>query len=469
MSTSDPLAGLAFYRIQSGSRQADVRQGTQEKIGMSNRNAKDKRVDTFAKESFKLGTLQGFRHFRVELRGREELLLMIDVPHAALAGGRIALVPMSLQNALAPASPCQRERAREPWDNGPDETKAVTTVTYLIAGYAHYACPHTWVRAGHSLFGPSFQSAAAMDAPVDMRTTAEWRTRTVQAFEFVAELVHATARPAVSNPFEVDHAAVERLPTVEQVLLSGAIVAFLRDVRLSSTPYASDVEEDLVRLVRLHYTRLPRILASLPPPEEAADGPPIVRRRASSMREVSWMDPGSGGPPSPRTPYVAPHGSFGAVRPGQATALATAPLAAQQPLQATAVAPSQPLAYAPAPPRAAVLATPPPSSMRTPTPSAVTAPGTAPSPYSSMPPPAAPGTAPPPGGYPAQQPPRGPPGATTPGYPPPPHGGPPRGPPPGMPQARGPPPPSMMAPGYPPPGYPPQHAPASQTYGRSGR
>ena len=436
---------------------------------MSNRNAKDKRVDTFAKESFKLGTLQGFRHFRVELRGREELLLMIDVPHAALAGGRIALVPMSLQNALAPASPCQRERAREPWDNGPDETKAVTTVTYLIAGYAHYACPHTWVRAGHSLFGPSFQSAVAMDAPVDMRTTAEWRTRTVQAFEFVAELVHATARPAVSNPFEVDHAAVERLPTVEQVLLSGAIVAFLRDVRLSSTPYASDVEEDLVRLVRLHYTRLPRILASLPPPEEAADGPPIVRRRASSMREVSWMDPGSGGPPSPRTPYVAPHGSFGAVRPGQATALATAPLAAQQPLQATAVAPSQPLAYAPAPPRAAVLATPPPSSMRTPTPSAVTAPGTAPSPYSSMPPPAAPGTAPPPGGYPAQQPPRGPPGATTPGYPPPPHGGPPRGPPPGVPQARGPPPPSMMAPGYPPPGYPPQHAPASQTYGHSGR
>jgi len=165
---------------------------------MSNRNAKDKRVDTFAKESFKLGTLQGFRHFRVELRGREELLLMIDVPHAALAGGRIALVPMSLQNALAPASPCQRERAREPWDNGPDETKAVTTVTYLIAGYAHYACPHTWVRAGHSLFGPSFQSAAAMDAPVDMRTTAEWRTRTVQAFEFVAELVIAFVADIVS-------------------------------------------------------------------------------------------------------------------------------------------------------------------------------------------------------------------------------------------------------------------------------
>lgn len=432
--------------------------------GMSTRNAKDKRVDTFAKESFKLGTLQGFRHFRVELRGREELLLMIDVPHAALAGGRIALVPMSLQNALAPASPCQRERAREPWDDGPDETKAVTTVTYLIAGYAHYACPHTWVRAGHSLFGPSFQSAAAMDAPVDMRTTAEWRTRTVHAFEFVAELVHATARPPVSNPFEVDHAAVERLPTVEQVLLSGAIVAFLRDVRLSSTPYASDVEGDLVRLVRLHYTRLPKILTSLPPPEEAADGtadgPPIVRRRASSMREVSWMDPGSGGdsPGMPRTPYVAPHGSFGARRPGQATALDTAPLAAQQSLQATAVAPSQPLAYAPAPPRGAVPATPPPSSMRTPTPSAVPAPGAAPLPYSSMPAP----------GYPAQQPPRGPPGATTPGYPPPPPGGPPRGPPPGVPPARGPPPPGLKAPGYPPPGYPP-HAPAAQAYGHGGR
>ena len=38
---------------------------------------KDKRMDAFAREAFRLGTLRGFRHFSVELRGREELLLTV--------------------------------------------------------------------------------------------------------------------------------------------------------------------------------------------------------------------------------------------------------------------------------------------------------------------------------------------------------------------------------------------------------
>ena len=38
---------------------------------------KDKRMDAFAKETFRLGTLRGFKHFEVELRGREELLVTL--------------------------------------------------------------------------------------------------------------------------------------------------------------------------------------------------------------------------------------------------------------------------------------------------------------------------------------------------------------------------------------------------------
>ena len=48
-------------------------------------------MDTFARESFKLGTLRGFKHFTAELRGREEMLLSIKVPSSAR--GRLLLEP----------------------------------------------------------------------------------------------------------------------------------------------------------------------------------------------------------------------------------------------------------------------------------------------------------------------------------------------------------------------------------------
>lgn len=288
-------------------------------MSSSSRNTKDKRVDIFARETFKLGTLRGFRHFRVELRGREELMLTIEVQHAALAGGRLALVPMATQHALPPASPCQREKNRDSWETGPEPGPKSTVVSYLLAGYAHYACPHAWVRAGHSLFGPSFQQSVAMDAPIELQATSEWKARTVHAFEFVAELVLATARPQISNPFEIDHAELEKLPSVDLLLLSGALASFLRDVQLSAAAYAPAVEADLLRLLRLHYARLPKLVATLPPPEDGAGaGPPIVRRRTSSMRD------GDGSPAMARTPHVAPHGTFGAARASGGSSLGAA-------------------------------------------------------------------------------------------------------------------------------------------------
>ena len=130
---------------------------------MSGRN---KRMDVFARETFRLGSLQGFRHFSVELRGREELLLTVrregspSSPSRAQSGAnqitgspaKSKLVPMrETTGPLPPASPCDRERSGLKWG----ETEAV----FLVGGYAHYNCPYVWVRAGHSLLG-SFVSDA---------------------------------------------------------------------------------------------------------------------------------------------------------------------------------------------------------------------------------------------------------------------------------------------------------------------
>ena len=231
---------------------------------MQGRSGKDKRMDTFAREAFKLGTLRGFRHFRCELRGREELLLCIDVDNRALGGERIALKPMSMQQPLPPASPCQRERSRAPWEEEGEaaptsDAPSTTLVSYLLAGYAHYACPHAWVRSGHELFDASFQEASSMDAPIGLNATQLWKSHAVPALAFVAELVHSTLRDSRANPFALDRAALDDLPLVDALLLSGSLAAFLRDVRLSGEPYAHAVDDDLLHCLRIHYARMPRV------------------------------------------------------------------------------------------------------------------------------------------------------------------------------------------------------------------
>jgi hypothetical protein len=149
-------------------------------------------MDAYSRESFRFGTLRGFKHFRVELRGREEMLLTFDVSHAALSGGHVPLAPMSLQSALPPASPCQREGMRAPWED--EQPKKVTTVSYLLAGYAHYNCPLAWVRSGHSLVGSAFQNPGAMDAPVELQAAQAFKTQTV------SRAFHAHARSLCRPP-----------------------------------------------------------------------------------------------------------------------------------------------------------------------------------------------------------------------------------------------------------------------------
>ena len=154
---------------------------------------KDKRMDAFARETFKFGTLRGFRHFKAELRGREEMMLNIEVP-ASNANRLHQLKPMMThQNTLPPASPCQREGSpAAPWkeDNGSSSKREAVAVqcSFLVAGYAHYNCPLAWVRSGHRLFGANFSSPTTMDSPIELDASREWTNRAVHAFEFGASL-----------------------------------------------------------------------------------------------------------------------------------------------------------------------------------------------------------------------------------------------------------------------------------------
>lgn len=158
-------------------------------------------MDSFAREAFRLGALRGFKHFEVELRGREELLVTVHLggglrdswvpPFAPLVGGET--------EALPPASPCEREDRSGQWNRSRD-------VVFLIGSYAHYAVPLVWVRAGHALLG-GFHHVGSNDTPLALASTEVWAERTVCVWEVVAELVTAVACPAPSNPFELDRGA----------------------------------------------------------------------------------------------------------------------------------------------------------------------------------------------------------------------------------------------------------------------
>ena len=215
-------------------------------------------MEAFAKESFKLGTLSGFRHFHAELRGREELLITVwPSREAEWPGGGSPLVPMRGGNrTLPPASPCDRERAAKRWG---EEARA--TAVFLIGGYAHYNCPYVWVREGHALLGSSFHGDS-MDSPATLESTMAWRERTVHVWEIVAELVTSTSAPPPANPFDLVDEPLQGLPLMDAVLASAALAAFLREVYLSSSPFAPLVEPQMLSMLRLHFSRLPLLSSS---------------------------------------------------------------------------------------------------------------------------------------------------------------------------------------------------------------
>ena len=152
--------------------------------------SRNKRMDAFARETFRLGSLQGFRHFSVELRGREELLLTVHCkssarsppsapsscgsPHSLKRGNsdgsstsnpqglppylqpeqpetnaRLVTMRESPSGPLPPASPCHRDPLRRT----PDDEAESSSALFLVGGYAHYNCPYVWVRDGHALLG----------------------------------------------------------------------------------------------------------------------------------------------------------------------------------------------------------------------------------------------------------------------------------------------------------------------------
>jgi len=153
----------------------------------------------------------------------------------------------------------------------PETPETPRSTTFLVGAYAKYDRPYAWVRSG-PLAGVA-DDAAEQDLPLDLECTKRWEEGAHRAWDVVEELVRMRVFPAPANAFEVDHVALRnRYPRDDRYLITGALVAFLRDVAAdegaaaaarrgeSGGTFDAAVTRDLEKLVRRHFADVPERL-----------------------------------------------------------------------------------------------------------------------------------------------------------------------------------------------------------------
>ena len=149
----------------------------------------------------------------------------------------------------------------------PRPDASTRSTTFLVGAYSKYQRPYAWIRSGLS----DRDDAAEQDSPLDLECTQNWEEGH-RAWDVVEELVRMRVFPAPANAFEVDHHELGRVPRDDRYLLTGALVAFLRDVAAdegaaaarrrgeSGGAFEAAVTHDLEKLVRRHFADVPERL-----------------------------------------------------------------------------------------------------------------------------------------------------------------------------------------------------------------
>lgn len=246
-----------------------------------------KKLQLFLLEMFRIGTVRGFLHFSMYLRGKEELGLTVyhepqissrrcsilhstapeicagesftssHLPYdqqALVLSQRTQIILSGMEErgvGLPPASPSDNEQQTDP---------ASKQTLFLIAGYARYSCPYVWVRSNHQrLMKMSRASDEGKDNPLRLKSTARWKDGDTHIWDMIAELVKLCMYPMPRNPFEVDTDYFRSLSTQQQLLSSAAMMVCLQKIILHTSddrPYAGKVLEDLQIVSRIHYSAL---------------------------------------------------------------------------------------------------------------------------------------------------------------------------------------------------------------------
>lgn len=215
-----------------------------------------RRMDAFNRECVRFGVLRCFKHFDLYVRGREELVVIVQ--GTAPAAGGSSNIPTSrtprgteysdLDFAdFAPASPCEREELHLT-----DNDIAI----YLIGAYRHYGRPFVWLRVGHEAVPAVGRGRKGMrDVPLTLASTARWEDDAdplLHPWEVVEELVNISLESCVENALAVDLDALAGLPHHDRLLASATLARFLRQVYILHPKMGAVVERDYLAVLDVH-------------------------------------------------------------------------------------------------------------------------------------------------------------------------------------------------------------------------
>ncbi|XP_052784276.1 uncharacterized protein LOC128220064 [Mya arenaria] len=269
-----------------------------------------KKLQGFLTEMLKLGTVKGFKHFAMYMRGREEMVLSVVNTPQALSSS-LPSNPVSIQSDHRKMSKSGSFSSNNlPYDQrslmlsmrsqvilsthgvkdvglppaSPSEEESLPTdersTLFLIAGYGRYNCPYVWVRSNHERLVKLTGESREKDCPLKLKSTLKWKDNEVFVWDIIAELVKLCTYPAPRNPFEIDFNYFNLLPLQEKVLASASMVNVLQKILLYTPdhkPFAGQVFEELQLITKQHFAALESLVKE--------QGLPILKQQQQQQQQ----------------------------------------------------------------------------------------------------------------------------------------------------------------------------------------
>ncbi|KAJ2025821.1 hypothetical protein GGI06_000423 [Coemansia sp. S85] len=216
------------------------------------------RLSQFMADCMSVGALRGFAHFSVHIRSREEIILRIHPPSDTLPISSLTISEHvdKVQATEESRGLFQRTSGMEMAPDLSDYALELDTgVNFLVAGYPRYKCPYVWLRTDHQrLVVPAEEGQdVEKDVPLRLESIDCWRLYDIRPWDVMVEVICTAVVPPPENPFAVDYAYFERITREERVVLTGALLEFLRRVYLRHYFFSDVVMADIRCLQKLHF------------------------------------------------------------------------------------------------------------------------------------------------------------------------------------------------------------------------
>ncbi|KAJ2008486.1 hypothetical protein H4R26_000182 [Coemansia thaxteri] len=131
-------------------------------------------------------------------------------------------------------------------------------VNFLVAGYPRYKCPYVWLRTDHQRLiakpsEDSLRGEVEKDVPLRLESIDCWRQFDIRPWDVLVEVICTALAPPPENPFAIDYEYFGKITIEERVVVTGAMLEFLRRVYLRHYFFSDIVLADIKQLQKIHF------------------------------------------------------------------------------------------------------------------------------------------------------------------------------------------------------------------------